>query len=364
MGFEPWIETLGVAAALGLAVSGIAAISVRLARGIAWSRGQGAVFRRLVWPVLLLGPALAVRITLPVVEDLAPSWRELLQHLAALTLIGLVAWLLIAVASLLDAYVDEAFPVGVEDNLEARRIHTRFRVLRRLFVMLTVILCGVAALMTFPGMRALGAGLLASAGIVGIVVGIAARPTVETLIAGIQLAWTQPVRLDDVVIMEGEWGRIEEIGATYVVVRLWDLRRLVVPISYLLNHPFQNWTRTSANLLGAVTVEVDYRTPVDAVREAVGGMLGESTLFEGGFWNLQVVDAGPQTMRLRVLCEVPNADVGWELRCEVREKLIAYLQQAHPECLPRLRAELVGRSEGEAGEARGAGPVERSRVTG
>jgi small-conductance mechanosensitive channel len=323
-------------------------ICVRLARGIVWSRGQTGVFRRIVWPALLLGPAIAVRLSLPVIEGPEPSWRALLLHLTALTLIGLFGWLLIAFVSLLDAYVDEAFPVGVDDNLEARRIHTRFRVLRRLFVMLTVILCGIAALMTFPGMRALGTGLLASAGIVGIVVGIAARPTVETLIAGIQLAWTQPVRLDDVVIMEVEWGRIEEIGATYVVVRLWDLRRLVVPISYLLSHPFQNWTRTSAHLLGAVTVEVDYRTPVEAVREAVGDILGQSALYEGGFWNLQVVDAGPQTMKLRVLCDVPNADVGWELRCEVREKLIAYLQQAHPDCLPRLRAELVPRSQAAA----------------
>ena len=350
MGFAPWIETLAYAALLGLTVSGITAISVRLARGIVWSPARTGVFRRIVWPLLLLGPCVAVRLTLPVVEELAQSWRELLQHVSSLVLIGLVGWLLIAFVSLLDAYVDEAFPVEVDDNLEARRIHTRFRVLRRLFVMLTVILCAVAALMTFPGMRALGTGLLASAGIVGIVVGIAARPTVETLIAGIQLAWTQPIRLDDVVIMEGEWGRIEEIGATYVVVRLWDLRRLVVPISYLLSHPFQNWTRTSAHLLGAVTVEVDYRTPVEAVREAVGRMLSESTLFAGGFWNLQVVDAGPQTMKLRVLCDVPNADVGWELRCEVREKLIAYLQQTHPGCLPRLRAELVPRSEGGSGE--------------
>lgn len=332
---------LVVAATAGLAVSAAVLGAMALVGRRRRSAAGAAAVVRMGPPLLLFGPAFAARLALPLLA-LDPAPLELLQHALVLLLIADVGWAIIALASVLDVYVAEAFPVGVADNLDARRVQTRFQVLRRVVVGVTIALCGVAALMTFPGMRTLGAGLLASAGILGIVVGVAARPTVETLIAGIQLAWTQPVRLDDVVIIEGEWGKVEEIEATYVVIRLWDLRRLVVPIAHLLNNPFQNWTRTSADLLGAVTVDVDYRTPVDAVREHVGEILRESRNFTDGFWNLQVVDAGPQTIRLRVLVAVPNADVSWTLRCEIREKLIAYLQETHPDCLPRVRAELAG----------------------
>lgn len=347
------LALFGLSLLCGLLASAAILVALRIAgRGRPEAVSRIAA-RRLALPLLLLGPALALRLALPVLGLADADVLELVRRLLALLSIGLVGWTLVALATVLERLVAEAFPVDVEDNLEARRIQTRFQVLHRVFVILVVTLCGLAALTAFPGMRALGTGLLASAGIVGIVVGIAARPTVETLIAGIQLAWTQPVRLDDVVIIEGEWGRVEEIEATYVVVRLWDLRRLVVPIAHLLSRPFQNWTRTSAKLLGAVTVEVDYRTPVEAVREAVGRILAGSERFAGGFWNLQVVEAGPSTMRLRVLCDVPNADVGWELRCEVREKLIAYLQEAHPDCLPRVRAEWVAGDDGRpaAGES-------------
>ena len=196
--------------------------------------------------------------------------------------------------------------------------------------------------MTFPAVRHLGAGLLASAGIVGLVIGIAARPTVETIIAGVQLALTEPIRLDDVVIVEGEWGRIEEITATYIVVRIWDDRRLIVPVTHFLQQPFQNWTRVTADLLGQVALEVDYRTPVEEVRSEVGRLVEASPDWDRRFWNLQVVEAGEHTMRLRVLLSAADASTAWNLRCEIREKLIAYLQAQHPEALPRIRASLEG----------------------
>jgi small-conductance mechanosensitive channel len=173
---------------------------------------------------------------------------------------------------------------------------------------------------------------------VGIVLGIAARPTVEALMAGVQLALTEPIRVDDVVIVEGEWGRIEEIGATYVVVRIWDDRRLIVPVSHFLERSFQNWTRVTSDLLGQITLDVDYATPIEEVRREAGRIVEASPLWDRRFWNLQVVEAGERTIRLRVLMSAADASNAWNLRCEVREKLLGYLQARHPEALPRLRA--------------------------
>ncbi|NNL86724.1 MAG: mechanosensitive ion channel [Myxococcales bacterium] len=337
MDIDPWLGPLARAATIGLVLSAGAIVWVWLATRRRSPELSGDLARRVALPVLVLGPLLAVRLVLP---DLSDS-GSLSRHVLALLLIGVFGWFVVSLTLFSERYVVERFPVDVRDNLFARAVHTRFQVLRRLLVIATIVVCGAAALMTFPGMRTVGTGLLASAGVVGIVLGVAARPTVEALLAGIQLAWTQPIRLDDVVIIEGEWGRIEEIEATYVVVKLWDLRRLIVPLHHLLNTPFQNWTRTSSDLLGAVTIEVDYRTPVEAVRQHTAEILRESPSFDGTFWNLQVTDAGAQTMRLRVLVSAPDADVAWALRCEIREKLIAFLQSGYPECLPRLRAEIA-----------------------
>jgi small-conductance mechanosensitive channel len=170
------------------------------------------------------------------------------------------------------------------------------------------------------------------------VLGIAARPAAETLIAGLQIALTEPFYVEDVVIVEGEWGRIEEITATYVVVRLWDLRRLIVPLTYFLQRPFQNWTRSGADLLAQVTVEVDYSTPVEEVRKRAGEIVALSKLWDGKFWNLQVTEATERTIRLRVLATAASADAAWGMRCEIRERLVEYLQKTHPWALPRIRA--------------------------
>lgn len=299
------------------------------------------VLRHVGLPLLGLGLALGLRTTLPGALDLSNEEADdLLRQGLSIALIVFVGWSLIGGLSILHDLLDHEFDLTAQDNLEARRIHTRFDVLRRVLVFGIVLLCGIAVLMTFPGLRTLGTSLLASAGIVGIVVGLAVRPTVESMLAGVQVAWTQPIRLDDVVVIDGEWGRIEEIRMTYVVVRIWDQRRLVVPLTQLFSKSFQNWTRTSSALLGAVTVEVDYRTPVSQVREAVGQMLLD-TRWNREFWNLQVVEAGERTIRLRVLLTARNADEGWDLRCEIREKLVTYLQEHHPDCLPRLRAEIA-----------------------
>jgi hypothetical protein len=195
-------------------------------------------------------------------------------------------------------------------------------------------------LMTFPAIRHIGITLFASAGVAGLVVGMAARSTLSNLFAGIQIALTEPIRIEDVVIVEGEWGWIEEIGTTYVVVRIWDLRRLVVPLSYFIEHPFQNWTRVTADLLGTVIVYADYTVPVEEVRAELHRILQASEMWDGKVWGLQVTDATEHTLQLRALMSAADSSIAWDLRCHVREKLVAFLQERHPHSLPRVRAEL------------------------
>jgi small-conductance mechanosensitive channel len=326
-----------------VALAGATLVAVWVALRVAAALARRASLQHLTWTLeacgralCLLVPVVALRIALPA---LAPPDRleGVVDHVTRLLLIGGSGWLLTSLTLVFERDLHSRYLLDVADNLTARRIHTKFRLVRRTLVTSIGLVTFAGMLMTFPAARSIGAGLLASAGIAGIALGIAARPTIEAWIAGIQLAITEPIRLDDVVIVEGEWGRVEEITATYVGVCIWDLRRLVVPIRDFIDKPFQNWTRTTADLLGVVTVEVDYRTPVDAVREAVESIVRGSSRWNGDFWNLQVVEAGERTMRLRVLVSASDASQAWELRCEVREKLIAHLQEQHPEALPRLR---------------------------
>jgi len=265
---------------------------------------------------------------------------EVAEHALALVLIALVAWLLIRMTYVLEDYVVSRFDVDVRDNLRARKIHTQFRVLKRIVIAVVGVIAFGTMLMTFDQVRQLGTTILASAGVVGIVVGMAAQRTIATFIAGLQIAITQPIRVDDVVIVENEWGRIEEITLTYVVVKIWDLRRLIVPITYFIESPFQNWTRTSADILGTVFVYADYTMPIDAVREELHNILKKSDHWDGKVCVLQVTNASDRTMELRALMSAVDASAAWNLRCEVREKLIEFIKREYPQALPRVRAEL------------------------
>jgi small-conductance mechanosensitive channel len=195
-------------------------------------------------------------------------------------------------------------------------------------------------LMTFEKVRQLGTTILASAGIIGIVVGIAAQRTIGTFIAGLQIAFTQPIRIDDVVIVENEWGRIEEITLTYVVVKIWDMRRLIVPITYFIEKPFQNWTRVTTDLLGTVYIYVDYTVPVETVRAELQKILKDSKLWDGKVCVLQATNASEHALELRALMSAPDASTAWNLRCHVREKMVEFIQKNYPESLPKLRASL------------------------
>jgi small-conductance mechanosensitive channel len=216
-------------------------------------------------------------------------------------------------------------------------------VLKKVAVTIIGIFALASMLMVFDSVRQFGASILASAGIAGIVVGFAAQRSIATLLAGFQIALTQPIRVDDVVIVESEWGRIEDITLTYVVVRVWDLRRLVVPITYFIETPFQNWTRSSADILGTVFLYVDYTVPLEPLRAELTRILEQSRFWDGKVNVLQVTDANEQTLEIRALASAADASLAWDLRCEIREKLITFVQQAFPDSLPRLRASLDAR---------------------
>jgi small-conductance mechanosensitive channel len=242
-------------------------------------------------------------------------------------------------------------PADVEDNLHARRVQTQARVLARI-AHGTVLVAGLAFILkTFPRARQLGASLLASAGVAGLVLGIAARSVFGNLIAGLQIAMAQPIRIDDVLIVQGEWGRVEEITSTYVVLRLWDQRRLVVPLQWFIENPFQNWTRRGAELLGTVFLWVDYTLPVDPIRAEAKRLCAEALEWDGRVCVVQVTDASERCMQLRILVSSRDSGSNFDLRCKVREGLIAYVAAHHAEALPRLRTAL----EDGVGGAAGAG---------
>ncbi len=290
-------------------------------------------------PVRWLMVAFAVRMSIDVL-DVSTGWGDFLKHIFGLVLVALVAWLLIKATYVFTDAVFLRFKVDVKDNLRARKIHTQLNVLRRIIIIVIVIIALASILMTFPRIRQLGTAILASAGIAGIVIGLAAQKTIGTFIAGLQIAFTQPIRLDDVVIVEGEWGRIEEITLTYVVVRIWDLRRLVIPITYFIEKPFQNWTRTSADILGTVFLYVDHTFPVDVIRSELRRILEGAEQWDRKVCGLQVTNTSERTIELRALISAADASLAWDLRCKVREKLIEFVQKNYPQCLPRFRAEL------------------------
>jgi hypothetical protein len=274
-----------------------------------------------------------------------------------------VAWLIVAMLNVFEDYISHRQALELSDNLAARRVRTQVQVLRHIATVVVVTLAVGIMVMTFPNVRHVGESLFASAGLAAVVAGLAARNTLSNLMAGVQIALSQPIRLEDAVIVEGEWGWIEEITMTYVVVRIWDLRRLILPISYFIDKPFQNWTRNAADLLGTVFLYVDYTIPVDEVREELHRILQSTQLWDGKIWNLQVTNASPNTLELRALMSAPNGPTAWDLRCYVREKLIAFIQQSYPESLPRTRAEVAGLPDhGQGTGKNGSGRAESESV--
>jgi small-conductance mechanosensitive channel len=315
-----------------------------------------ALLRRAQAPAGFALPLLAALIAIPSLT-FPPRLDAALVKITGVASVIAVAWAVIAAIGLYSDLVKRRYRIDVEDNLRARQAETRIEILGRTAVTVVVIVAVALAAMVFPQARAIGATLLASAGVAGIVIGIAARPLFENLIAGVQLALSQPIRIDDVVIVEGEFGHVEQIASTFVVVRIWDQRRMVLPLTYFIEKPFQNWTRTGSALLGTVFLYVDYSFPVDELRAHLPKALEGDAKWDGAVQGVQVTDATAQTMEIRVLVSARNAADLFDVRCNVREKLIGWLQATHPTALPTSRQiSLVRSSEGPKPEAVPARP--------
>ncbi len=265
------------------------------------------------------------------------DYSFVIKKSSTLLIIFSITWLILVALKVSKNLIINNYDVGTSDNLKARKIYTQFNILERIFIVVVIVLALGAALMSFESIREIGVSLFASAGVAGIIIGFSAQKLIGSILAGIQIAFTQPIKFDDVVIVEGEWGRIEEITLTYVVIKIWDKRRLIVPTTYFIEKPFQNWTKTSADLMGTVFIHTDYRVPFDKLREELTRILSSTDLWDGKVNVLQVTDAKAQSVEIRALMSAVDSPTAWDLRVLVREKLIGFLQENYPESLPHTR---------------------------
>lgn len=337
---HPWLALAGAGLLAVIAALIVHAGLFAVLRRLAHSRSLAATLvEYTASPAAWVLPLFALQFVL----EAAPAELRFItgaRNAVALLVIAAATWLGMRLVAGVGEALIRSHPADSGDNLAARRIQTQTRVLGRM-LMFFVLLIGVAsALMMFPSVRHLGTSLLASAGVAGLVAGIAARPVLGNLIAGLQIALTQPIRLDDVVIIDNEWGRIEEITSTYVVVKIWDERRLVVPLQWIIENPFQNWTRTQAELLGTVFLWLDYRVPLAPLRAELERVCRNASEWDQRVALLQVVDTNERAIQVRALVSAADASKSWDLRCRVREALIDFLQREYPDALPRVRAEL------------------------
>ncbi|MCV9385719.1 mechanosensitive ion channel family protein [Reichenbachiella ulvae] len=296
---------------------------------------------RLLFPLLVLlfflfSTSIISVVDQPVVDELLVYWMPIRRIMIVLS----VAWVLIVLAKLGKSILLKHYDVSIEDNLTSRKVHTQIRVLYKILVFFITLISAGMILISFEGIRQIGLGLFASAGVAGIILGFAAQKVLGLLLAGLQIAFAQPFRIDDAVIIENEWGWIEEINLTYIVVRIWDKRRLVVPTTYFLEKPFQNWTKSSAEIIGSVFIHTDYTIPFDALRDELDRILAATELWDGKVKVLQVTDAKEFSVESRILVSAKNSPTAWDLRVHVREKLISFIQKEYPESLPKTRIQI------------------------
>lgn len=337
----PWLSTLIAALAAVLFTLLVRWLGLTVLKRIA---------RRMLLAQQLISKARAPSLWLMPLLALQSVWTSApddllminsVRHVNGLLVVVAFTWLgLRCVAAVADTIAIRN-PLDIEDNLTARRIQTQVRVLVRCLNVVVILFGSGLILMSFPAVRQVGTSLLASAGLAGLAAGFAAKPVLGNLIAGMQIAISQPIRLDDVVIVEGEWGRIEEITGSYVVVKIWDERRLIVPLTYFIEKPFQNWTRSASSLIGSVFLWVDYSIPLEVLRDQVKHICAEIPhLWDGRVCVLQVTDTSEKSMQLRILLSSLDSSRNWDARCHMRERLITFINHEFPQCLPQLRAEL------------------------
>lgn len=296
------------------------------------------IANRIKVPLITLFMAIAIQAGLinnEIIED--PSYVEFFQHLRSLMLIFSFTWFIIVGIRIAKSEFLKSFDVSSKDNLRARKFYTQFNIIERIAVFVVILFAVGIALLTFDGVQEVGVSILTSAGIAGIVLGLSAQKVFGTIFAGIQIAIAQPIRIDDVVIVEGEWGRIEEIKLTYVVVKIWDKRRMVLPTTYFIDTPFENWTRNSSDILGTVFIYTDYNLPIDELRKEFDRLLNTTELWDRQASVIQVTNATEKTMELRALMSARDASIAWDLRVFIRENLLKFIKDNYPESLPQTR---------------------------
>jgi small-conductance mechanosensitive channel len=298
------------------------------------------LIRHISNPIRLLFISLALTIAFQRLE-FTGIVAEMLRRALVVCYIVTFTWWMVSAIEILYALAMRQVPVNFEDNLQSRRKRTHLDLLRQIAIWVVLFVGFAATLMSFPAVRNVGAGLFASAGVAGLVLGIAARPTLGNLIAGLQIALTEPIRVGDSVVVEGEFGQVVEVNTTYVVIRLWDLRHMIVPVSHFIEKTFQNWTRYSSDLIGAVHLQMDYTVPVEKLREYYKTLLESCPLWDGKTQMVQVTDSSGGTIEIRFLMSAANATAAYNLRCHVREKLLDHLQREYPESLPKNRSEVA-----------------------
>lgn len=352
LGLSPWPgRALAAALILGVAVFAAlilhrAAMSVlRRVSARTSSKADELIVERVAAPLRWM--LIAVALSFAQRGVALGAWSSALwSQISGFVVPGLIGWFAIALIRAMTDIIDVSNDISVADNLHARRRRTRVAILARVAIFAVVFLTICMMLLSIPAIRNVGVTLMASAGLAGLAVGAAAQPALKNLIAGVQLAFTEPIRLDDVVIIDGEWGRIEEIRLTYVIVKIWDERRLVVPVSKFLEDSFENWTRASARLLGSVYLYVDPATDIGTLRAQAEKLVTSNQRWDRRFWNLQVTDAKPESLEVRVLMTAADASTAFDLRCDVREAMMAFIADRMPEAIPRRR--IVSPFGGEA----------------
>lgn len=354
----PELKFLAIALAtvviLAIAAPGITYLLTRIAAPFSFARD---LLERIKPPLNFLIPLIGLQIV----------WRSAsadigyagtVSHIITLAIIITVIWLGLRIVDAGRQVIFKRHPIEVSDNRTARRIHTQTQVLVHTLSFFVILFGFAAMLMTFPGAKQIGASLLASAGLAGLAVGFAAKPVLGNLIAGLQIALTQPLSLDDVVIVENEWGRIEEITSTYVVVKIWDERRLIVPLQYFIENPFQNWTRESTQLLGTLFLWVDYAMPLEPLRKELERLCKQVPhWWDGRVSNIQVTDTSDKAIQLRVLVSSSNAGNNWDLRCFLREHLLQFIVEKHSDYLPQLRTNFYEDQVNQSRDDKPLGPI-------
>lgn len=346
---------------IGLPIAVVIALTIAMVVIAVVSLVARVAARRRDWPkALIAGSRVPFRLLLAIIATWAavaatlpqPGWREFVNHAFLIATIASAAWFVGRLSSFGLGVAMSRYRIDVPDNRVARRVQTQLLVIRRLVLAVIAIVAAGAILLTFPGVQAVGASVLASAGIVSIVAGLAAQSTLANVFAGVQLAFSDAIRVDDVVIADGEWGRIEEITLTYVVVHIWDDRRMVLPSTYFTTTPFQNWTRRGSELLGAVEFDLDWRVSPSEMREELDNILARTPAWDGRTRVLQVTDATGGYVRVRILVTAVDAPTLFDLRCAVREQMVEWLHTKSPVSLPHERFEAVD----------GGGDVPRTRM--